>query len=142
MRVETARLLDEVETSVRRKFRLREDIGLLIDAGVAAHKEEVLDEAAFVAKFLTKANEVLRREGLSSDETKNMAKEFEAKLGTLAQHIASLSGGLDAAGRRAMSERYLSMTQDGLKNLLSLAEELSWLKNFMLDTRSGRQGAI
>lgn len=73
---ETERLLDDVERQAQRKFRHRTEVAWLVELASAQKKHPVMEEIVFLSKFVTKADEVLRREGSSSEQTAKLSDEF------------------------------------------------------------------
>ncbi len=132
---ETDRLLNEVERLARRKFRHRSDVAWLVQLASSQKKQPVMEEIVFLSKFVTKADEVLRREGGSSEQTVKLSDEFEQNVRKVSILLRSLIGDSANGTGTAFVNRFLSLTHEGMSNLLSLTKELSWLKDYAIDKK-------
>jgi hypothetical protein len=76
------------------------------------------------------------RKGEGYDRLANEFSEAAAKTRTL---VTSLIAGSPDDVRERFTSTYLAMTQEGLENLLSLCRDLSWYKNWLIDTKRERK---
>jgi hypothetical protein len=135
IRPETERLLGDVERLAQRKFRHRTEVAWLVELASAQQKQPVMEEIVFLSKFVTKADEVLRRDGGSSEQTAKLSNEFEQNLSKVSILLRSLVGDSADDVHTAFVNQFLRLTHEGMSNLLSLMKELSWFKNYAIDKR-------
>ncbi|HEY6192596.1 MAG TPA: hypothetical protein VI215_09785 [Bacteroidota bacterium] len=126
--------LDRLENLAGWKFSHRGDIALLL--GLARGREALLNEAAFYAKFLTKSYALLKR--TRGEDVSRLEAEFAEKMEKTLALLRSLVEGSPGEAGRAFAVRYLTPSAEGLENLLSLLAELSWLKNYEIESRRSR----
>jgi len=136
IRPETDRLLEDVERLAERKFRHRSEVAWLVELASARQKQAVMEEIVFLSKFVTKADEVLRREGGSSEQTAKLSNEFEQNVKKISILLRSLVADSANEERTTFGNQFLSLTHEGMRNLLSLMKELSWFKNYAIDRKS------
>lgn len=75
----------------------------------------------------------MAREGGNTDSTAKLQKEFAVnieKLHTLLRTIVKEAG---EPHREQFVNKFLNMTPDCMQNLLAMAKELTWIKNYNLD---------
>lgn len=141
IRPDTVRLLDELDALSGRRLRRREDFAVVLDAGMSPSQHEALADLAFSAKFLTRAQEMLRRIGRDGEGYDRLAAEFSAHLEKAGGLLRAVLGAAPAPARSDLEARYLSMTPASVENLLGLCADLRWYKNWLIDRRSGASTA-
>ena len=129
----TESFLDDAERFAGRRFRHRLELGLLIDSLTTDEGTKNFEELIFYAKFLTHAGGILARKGLAEEDTKPMAKEYAATMQKALGILEAIRGRLPDDGRRAF-EQIIGMTQEHMRQFMSLMTELGWIKNYLLDT--------
>ncbi len=123
----------DVEKFAGKKFAFGGEIARLVQASNDGKKEAMLDELTFQAKFISRSQNILKQSGMDNQETAKLKNEFEKSLEMSKSLLSALLSDCPAEFNRDFSERFLSMTQSGLTNLLRLLYELSWIKNYWLD---------
>ena len=118
-----------------RKFRFRADLALLLDC--ARGNEEVFEQIAFYAKFLSKAHAILQRSGPGGEEVSRLSAEFGEKLGETSSLIGVLTASRPGGAASEFAARYLVRSQEGVERLLGLLYELSWIKNYRIEHGAG-----
>jgi len=131
----TESFLGDAERFAERRFRHRLELGLLIDALTSDELTKSFEELIFYAKFLTHAGGILARKGLGEEETGKMAKEYAATMQRALALLEGLRGHVKEEDRRAF-DPIIGMTHDHMKQFMSLMNELSWIKNYLLDTKT------
>jgi hypothetical protein len=129
----TQAYLDEVERFSKRKFLFRHEISVLIDVATLHSKQQLFDEITFMAKFITNASNILKREGAGKEETSKLEYEFKHAIEKSSSLVQELVGNI-ADEKNLFAARFFSLTQEGMSNFMKLLNELSWLKNYSLDT--------
>ena len=131
----TETFLAEAERFSKRRFRHRLELGLLIDVLDSDELTKSFEELIFYAKFLTHAGGILARKGLAEEETSQMAKEYAATMQRALGLLERIRGRLKE-GDRPTFDPIIGMTHDHMKQFMSLMNELSWIKNYLLDTKT------
>jgi len=131
----TESFLADAERFAERRFRHRLELGLLIDALDSKELTKNFEELIFYAKFLTHAGGILARKGLAEEETSQMAKEYAATMQRALGLLEGIRGRLKEDDRRTF-DLVIGMTHDHMKQFMSLMNELSWIKNYLLDTKT------
>jgi hypothetical protein len=132
--LDPAQILAEIEKSIGKKFAHSKEITAILLAAQQHRLKEPLDQLLFYSKFLVNAQTVLNRSGIAADETEKLSNEFRASLEKVKNNLTSIFSRGEEAERRAFGEAFMDLTPVSLQNLLSLVRELSWLKNFELDS--------
>ena len=131
----TESFLADAERFTGRRFRHRLELGLLIDALNSDKLTKSFEELVFYAKFLTHAGAILARKGLAEEETGKMAKEYAATMQRALGLLEEIRGQLKEADRRTF-EPIIGMTHEHMKQFMSLMNELGWIKNYLIDTKT------
>jgi hypothetical protein len=131
----TESFIADAERFANRRFRHRLELGLLIDALKSDEAAKSFEELIFYAKFLTHAGGILARKGIAEEETREMAKEYAATLQRALGLLEGIRDRLSKDDRRAF-EPLIGMTHGHMKQFMSLLNELSWIKNYLLDTKA------
>ncbi len=131
----TGIFLADVERVEKKRFRHRPEIGVLIDAIATPAALADFEKLIFSAKFITNAHGILKRSGLESEETRNMVAEYRVHVALARELLGAINSLLHEAERKYFERTYLGMTPEQLERTMSLLGELSWIKNYLLDTK-------
>ena len=129
----TESFLDEAERHAGRRFRYRLEIGIFVECGSAPSLRKELEELIFYAKFLSRAQEILKRPTMNPDETEKLSQEFSEKLARIPSLINMCLAPCSAEERESFASQFLAINQASMESLIALLRELSCIKNFMLD---------
>jgi hypothetical protein len=129
----TQALLDAVEQSSNCKLMHRSEVAKLLETTREKKKEHVFEDIIFFAKFLTNAEIILKREGITSEQTQKLTIEFKETLEKTAALLHLLINESPAEVRPAFLSKYLSPTQESMTQLFSLLRDLARVKNYLLD---------
>ena len=132
-RSETLSFLDEVERSAGKKFLFRDEVAFLVEASERPRMDRPFADLLFFAKFLSHASTILQRYGTQDQSTAQLSQEFTEKLGKASELIVSLIADASDDMKRQFKERFLSLSRDSMTAMLSLLQQLSWIKNYLLD---------
>jgi hypothetical protein len=102
-------------------------------------EREILDELGFYAKFLHRTYGIMTRIGRDGDGYERLSHGFSEAVGKIRTLISSLLSGAPEDVRDRFAATYLPMSREGLDNLLSLCHDLSWYKNWLIDTKRQRK---
>jgi hypothetical protein len=137
----TDSLLSELDLFSAGNIVHRADLGILLESGRVQPERGILDELGFYAKFLHRTYGIMTRIGTTGEGYEKLAAEFSGAAGKTRNLMASLLESAPQDARERLTARYLSMTQEGLAELLSLCHDLSWYKNWLIDTKRQRKAA-
>ncbi|HMK37855.1 MAG TPA: hypothetical protein VK569_00850 [Bacteroidota bacterium] len=136
----TVSLLSELDAFSGGKINHRSDLGILLESGRVPPERDVLDELGFYSKFLHRAYAIMTRIGRNGEGYDRLANEFSETVTKIRTLAASLIAGAPPDAREQFTSTYLAMSQEGLDNLLSLCRDISWYKNWLIDTGRQRKG--
>ena len=131
----TKMLLSKINTASGNTLQCSMDLGVLIE--ISTHGgQSLLDDLAFSAKFSTKSFELMRRIGKDGDGYEKLEQEFSAQVEKSRMTISKLLEPADAMTKSHFGSRYLAMDTLTMQNLMQLFHDLSWYKNYRLDTKN------
>ena len=135
IRPETVAFVDAVEKFANRRFRFRHEVTIIIELAEAHKMNQAFQDITFLAKFVSNAYHILKRTGMDSEETQKLSVQFKENLEKTSTLLRTLIQKAPEEEKRTLAHRFLSPSQDGMTTLLSLLYELSWVKNYLLDTK-------
>lgn len=134
--IEVLAALDVLSTGT---LKCRSDLGTLLELAAQNNAQYQLDGLSFTAKFLSKSHGIMQRIGRNGQGYEQLAKEFSSNLEKATALIRSLMTAAPIEVRQRFDSTYLSLTPESLQNLLSLFHDLSWYKNWRMDSeRAGK----
>jgi len=142
-------VLDELNRFSGLKLKNFQDLAVLMELG--RESEELLEEAAFTAKYLNGLGKILQggtvpTPPLNGDKKKyilpeameKVRNEYKQSLHKLGNQLKELTGKLEKKEQDRFNSKYFSPTQDSLVNLSMLIYDLSWLKVYRNKQRQGK----
>ncbi len=135
---ETERFLQELDRFSHHRLKHRETLGGLIELARKQNRQRLLDDIAFLSKFLWNAYTVIRREGPNSENTTKLLAEYNVNLEKVIMLIKTLIIGASEAVKQHFQTEFLSMTQESMTNFLSLLSDLSWMQNLSIDHKTSK----
>ena len=111
----------------------RDDLAVVLEAAFRGGRKGDLEELAFLGKFCVRAFGIMKRVGPQGDGYGRLAEELQVSTGRARALFGLILAGAPEETRSALSERYLSMTAEGMGNLMALLSDLSWVKNWQID---------
>ena len=134
LRPATDAYLTGVEKFAGKTFLHRKEIGLLIDLAGERSRQTQFDELVFLAKFSSHSFAILKRTGLQSEDTAKLSAEFSESLRRIASLLELLTADAPAEISRIFQTSFLVPSPENMSRLIAFLHELSWLKNYALDT--------
>lgn len=131
----TDNLLDTVEHLAQRKLQYRAQISQLIELARTQRRERLFEDAIFLAKFLWKSSNLMHRIGPADEGYPKVSAEFRDALEKFSTMIKTLVKESPDDIKDSFVSTFFAMTRESLDHLLRLAAELSWLKNYTIDTK-------
>lgn len=156
--METAKLLDEIEVFAQRKLRYRPEISALLELvprgsakGIplgdfalgstpltiasGLGRREMLADIIFLAKFLWNVYNLMQRIGPAEEGYPKLSAEFRDALEKFSTLIKTLIKESSEEMKEKFKTTFFSLSQESMSNLVQLASDLSWLKNYAIDTK-------
>ena len=141
MNPQSQRLVRELQIFSGNRIERPEDLCLLLDLSAAADgTSSVMNELSFSAKFLHNTSRILTRIGSDATGYDALSREFGQVIEKVLLILRSLIQDAPESAQREFAERYLEMTPSSMKNLLSLMQDVSWYKNWLIDHRGEPAG--
>ena len=110
-----------------------DDLGILVELATAHTRQTTLGELSFLAKFICRTHDLIKRIGSRGDDYDKVLREFSDAV----QKAMSLTGILLAEApqetRRHFESRYMRLMSEDLDSFLALCYDLSWYKNWLID---------
>jgi hypothetical protein len=131
----TVTLLASLDELSKHTLARKSDLGTLIEVAGAANKSDSLRKLSFVAKFLVRTYGIMKRIGPQGNGYDTLRREFSTNLATSRPLLEELLASAPEDIRTRMTNEYLSLTPSSIDSLLLLFRDLSWYKNWLLDTR-------
>jgi hypothetical protein len=126
--------LDAAERYSQIKFKYRSEIlDIMGQAEIGAMIKE-FEELIFLGKFITNAHSILKRSGNETGETIKLASEYQKSIAKSIELLKLLIGSASDKSKKKFEESFFTTTHNSLHNILDLMYELSWIKNYSLDT--------
>lgn len=112
------------------------DCSLLIEAASLHAKQNDLADLSFTAKFLHKTFAVMKRIGSQGEGYDKLSEEFEANSMKAQELMKSIADTMPEDDRIRFTQTYLAVSAPSFQSMMELVHDLSWLKNYSIDTRA------
>ncbi len=133
-RAETLELLDDVERFADRRFHYRSEIATLIQLATTYEQKKFFEEIIFLAKFSWSSYNVMQRIGPTGEGYAKLSAEFNNSLETMMRLIKTLIKESSEDVKAKFEALLFNLSAEAMNNLLRLVADLSWLKNYSIDT--------
>ena len=126
-------LINETEEFLKRSLKKKDDLRIILNSFIQKNKFEDFEKFTFDGKYLNGLFRVLRdspnlSEVKSVDHIKKDISETIEKMISKISEVADSLGGNEKA---ALRKNYLELSQDSLKNLQTLSEDLDDIKKYL-----------
>ena len=132
----TTRVLSELDRLSRNALTRRNDLALLLDAATLAGEAETLERLSFLAKFVARTYGMMSRIGPGGTGYAVLQRECSDNADKARDLLRRLIAQTPGEVRPRLERDYLTLTPEGFTNLLALYRDLSWYKNYLIDTRT------
>jgi hypothetical protein len=132
----TKELLSAVSEASGNRLQRSMDLARLIELAQVNSLQDQLDDLAFAAKFLSKSFDLMKRVGKEGEGYDKLFEEFSTNIQKSQRLIGELTGSAESTVKSYFSESYLSMSDNTMNNLMQLFHDLSWYKNYKIDSRT------
>ena len=131
----TKKLLDKINVLSGRRLQRSMDLGTLIEIASVLGREQVLDDLAFHAKFLTKSFDLMQRIGKDGEGYDKLSSEFSSNVQKCQSLINALTEGSEGTTASHFTSTYCTVGEMTMDNLMQLFHDLGWYKNYRIDTK-------
>jgi hypothetical protein len=136
VRKETISFVDRVDAYSEYRLKNKQDIALLIQLSKDYGKQREFDDLTFHAKYIYRLFGIIQRTTPDSEAYPKLRNEFQDGLEKVSILIRSLiKEGVDAVEQR-FADKYFALTHTSMENLINLSYDLSWIKNWNIDTQN------
>lgn len=134
-RAETLQFLDGVEKWADQKLHYRQEIAELVELAAPQRQEQVFEEVVFLSKFLWNTYNVLKRIGPQGEGYEPLSAEFKYSLEKTVGLLKNLMNRGPTELKQKFESSFFAMSQESMNNLIRLFHDLSWIKNYSIDTK-------
>ncbi len=131
----TTSLIESIDTHSGNALIYKKDFGLLLELAIQHQLMPDLHQLGFLAKFIYKAVGILKRAGNTEKDTQMLAKEFQESIGKTKKLMKNFLSFAPSDVQSAFTQKFLDLTPEAFDRLLVLCKDLSWYKNYEIDTR-------
>ncbi len=131
----TTELLQRLESLASKNLSYRNEVGILFELAHRYNKLQTLDDLSFYAKFAYKTFGIMKRIGKDADGYDKLSKEFGESVEKSKNLVNELLALASDETKKEFDTPFLSMSPTAFQNLLALFSDLSWYKNFLIDSR-------
>jgi hypothetical protein len=130
---EITQFLDELGKFASRDLPYKSDVGVLLHRAKETKDIKRFEDLIFLAKFVSRTFEVMRRIGPDAEGYDKLAAEFSENLQKATALARALVQDAPASERERFENSYFGLEQESFRRLLGLLGDLSWVKNWLLD---------
>lgn len=127
-------LLDSIETTNKIGLEYRPEIAHLLNLARSAHKIGLMEEVLFLAKFCSRTYAITKRIGPAGEGYDKLAVELAQSLDRATALIRGLLETAPPDFHKHFTETFLSMNHQAVASLFGLFDDLTRVKNHLLDT--------
>jgi len=134
IRQDISNFIERVDSFSQNRLQNKVDISILLQLSRDDGKEQVFEDLTFHAKYIYRLFSILKRTSPEAEAYPKLSAEFKdgvEKVNTLMRTLVKEAS--DDIKRPFMS-KYFSMTHTSLENLISISYDLSWIKNWKIDS--------
>jgi len=130
-----AEVLLALESLSGGKLTRRRDLATLIELAQRTQRGETLAELSFQAKFVANTSRILQRIGPDAEGARVLSAEMQKGVETVKRLIGEVLQQATGEQRAEFDATYFRLTPEALQNVFALCNDLSWYKNWLLETR-------
>jgi hypothetical protein len=128
-------LLSKISDASRHSLQRAMDLGILLQLSASHKRRDSMENLAFHAKFVTKSFELLKRIGTEGEGYDKLYAEFTSNIERCRALIKDIIEDGPEQTRILFEAQYLSLSTTAMENLMSLIHDLSWYKNYLIDSK-------
>jgi hypothetical protein len=130
-----AEFVANLEVFRGRKLHYPWEVGELLQIVLQTGLTNEFEDLIFQAKFLTRAQEVMKKIGFEAEGFDKLSAEFQSELTRSRDLLKILLGRTTEDIMRKYSDTFFTMETEGLFHLMQFYSDLSWIKNWQIDGR-------
>ena len=134
---ETTSRINAIREFSGEKILHADDLAALVELSRIHQHVQVLDDLGFLAKFLVKTSGVMKRIGTKGEGFDKLSREFTDNLEKATTLVRLLIKEGPEELKKHFTSTYFALTPHALDSLMELFYDLSWLKNWEIDHRTG-----
>ena len=131
---QTKDLIDTLTAFSNNTLTCANDLAIVMEMSLQRKAEPELADLSFLAKFLHRTYGIMTRIGKDGEGYGRLAEEFGENLQKVVDLLHKLLSSAPPDIRHRFESEYLAMTPQSLNRLLALMYDLSWYKNWLIDT--------
>lgn len=108
-------------------------LGRFLQHATDRNAPETVGDLAFTAKYLTRLQVTMRRQTAETELYTKLEQEFSRSVHEFHAKVTAYVEDAEPDFRETVQRHYLAVTQEALRHLMQLAEDLTWLKNWELE---------
>ncbi|MBW7889284.1 MAG: hypothetical protein H3C35_13165 [Bacteroidetes bacterium] len=132
----TKELLAHITEASNNTLKRPMDLGALLEVSRQNDKQVVLEELAFISKFLIKTMEIIKRIGQNGEGYDKLYGEFSSNVVKSRELISSIIESAPIDVKTLFKSQYLFLNPTAMENIMKLYHDLSWYKNYLIDHRT------
>ena len=133
IRSEITEFVRSVEASSKRALNFPEQVAQLLECAARFGRTEVFEDAAFHAKFVLRAREVMQRVGKDGDGFDKLASEHQASLEKTTTLLRTLVKDAEEGVKQIFVKDFFALESESFSRLNGLLADLSRVKNWQVD---------
>jgi hypothetical protein len=126
-------LINETEEFLKRSLKKKDDLRIILNSFIQKNKFEDFEKFTFDGKYLDGLFRVLK-ESPNLSEVKSVdhiKKDISETIEKMISKISEVADSLNENEKAALKKNYLELSQDSLKNLQTLSEDLDDIKKYL-----------
>ena len=126
-------LINETEEFLKRSLKKKDDLRIILNSFMQKNKFEDFKKFTFDGKYLNGLFRVLK-ESPNLSEVKSVdhiKKDISETIEKMISKISEVADSLNENEKAALKKNYLELSQDSLKNLQTLSEDLDDIKKYL-----------
>jgi len=129
--------VQEIKNFCSNKFKQPEDVERLIKISLQNNKKELLEETAFYSKYLQGLLTIIQRGETSITEEvfTRYRNEYLQNIEKIKANLQKIILGSDDFYKNIFADKYLTISESSVKNLVDLIHDLSWIKMYLNSSR-------
>lgn len=126
-------LINETEEFLKRSLKKKDDLRIILNSFIQKNKFEDFEKFTFDGKYLNGLFRVLRDSPNLSEvkSVDHIKKDISETIEKMISKISEVADSLNENEKAALKKNYLELSQDSLKNLQTLSEDLDDIKKYL-----------
>ena len=133
MKINTKDLINETEKFLKRNLKQKNDVTIILSSFVSRNKFDEFEKLSFDGKYLNGLFRVLKDSPNLPDvkSVDHIKKDISESIQKMLGKITEITDSVDENEKSVLKKNYLELSQDSMRNLQSLAEDLDDIKKYL-----------